>query len=703
MKQLLQNLGNGSSQIIDVPCPSIDKGQLLIQTSVSLISSGTERMLAQFGKANFIEKARQQPDKVKMVINKIKTDGVLSTLAAVKSKLDQSLPMGYSNVGRVLEVGPGVEGWSVGDRVLSNGPHAEIIRAPKNLCAKIPDDVSDEHAAFTVLSAIGLQGVRLAMPTLGETFVVIGLGLIGLLTVQLLKAHGCRVIGIDFDESRLALAKQFGAATINLTSGNDPVVFANTFTREQGVDGVIITAATKSNEPMHQAAQMCRKRGRIILVGVTGLELSRADFYEKELSFQVSCSYGPGRYDVDYEERGNDYPIGYVRWTEQRNFEAVLGLLANKLLNVEPLISHHFLFENAFDAYNLLTSNESSLGILLKYPSISNETLRQNSIKLRESVNSISSAPVIGFIGAGNYASRVLIPAFKKTSAVLKTIVTQGSISGVHVGNKFDLEYASTDISHIMNDDSINTVVIASRHDSHATLICQALSAKKNVFVEKPLCLTLDELNKITQCIDESPNQLVMVGFNRRFAPLVREMKKLLEAVTAPKVFVMTVNAGAIPSHHWTQDKLVGGGRILGEACHFIDLLRFLSHSEITNFTAVGMENKKDENATITLNFEDGSLGAIHYICNGHNSYPKERLDVFCSGSALQLNNYRTLYGFGWPKFKKIRSLFQDKGQQDCAREFVKSISEGKQSPISINEILEVSKIAIQVAEYLRA
>ena len=368
MRQILQSLGNGQTELVDVPCPSVAHGQLLIQSRMSLVSAGTERMLVEFGKASLLEKARRQPEKVRQVLDKVKTDGILPTLAAVRSKLDQPIPLGYCNVGTVLEVGSGVDDFKPGDRVASNGPHAEIVCVPKNLCAKIPDSVTDEAAAFTVLGSIGLQGVRLAQPTLGEAFVVSGLGLIGLVTVQILKAHGCRVLGLDFSPARLALAEKLGAETFNLSAG-DPVPVAMQFSRGRGIDGVLITAATDSDEPVRQAAQMCRRRGRIVLVGVVGMKLSRADFYEKELSFQVSCSYGPGRYDADYEQGGIDYPVGFVRWTEQRNFEAMLDMMASGQIDPTSLVTHRFSIDEAVGAYELISSKQPSLGVLLEYPS----------------------------------------------------------------------------------------------------------------------------------------------------------------------------------------------------------------------------------------------------------------------------------------------------------------------------------------------
>ncbi|HLB42244.1 MAG TPA: bi-domain-containing oxidoreductase [Gammaproteobacteria bacterium] len=701
MKRILQSLQTGITEIVETPCPQNKPGHLLIQTSFSLISPGTEKMLIDFSKASLLEKVRQQPDKVQAVLEKIKTDGLLETLDAIRDKLDQSLPLGYCNVGTVIEVGKGIEGFVIGDRVVSNGTHAEIVCVPKNICCKIPDEVSDESAAFAVLGAIGLQGIRLAQPALGESFVVIGLGLIGLLTVQLLRAHGCRVLGIDFDTKKLALASTFGAETVNLSLGEDPIVKAQQFSKYHGVDGVLITATTRSNDPVHQAAKMCRKRGRIILVGVTGLELSRADFYEKELFFQVSCSYGPGRYDSSYEERGNDYPIGFVRWTEQRNFEAFLEMLASKRVNVEVLISQRFLFDQALQAYQLLNDNEPILGLLLEYKNRDIHDLKLNIIHLNRATFSQAEQVCVGFIGAGNYASRSLIPAFKYTEAFLKVIACSGGVSGTQLGKKYGFVKVTTDVNHIFLDSEINTVVIATRHHNHAHLICEALKANKHVFIEKPLCVSLPELDSVVKHLAQYPSLRVMVGFNRRFSPHIQKIKSLLEGVNEPKSFIMTVNAGDIPVTHWTQDQAIGGGRIIGEVCHFIDLLRFLASSPITQYHMIKMGNMpKDDKVSISLSFADGSFGIIHYLANGHKSFPKERLEIFSSGKILQLNNFRELRGYGWPRFKKMKLWRQDKGQRLCVEQFVNAVKNNLNSPLPIEELIEVSRVTLELANH---
>jgi len=694
MKQLLQSIKTGETEIIDVPCPQIKTGHMLIATKQSLISSGTEKMLINFGKASLFEKTRKQPEKARMVLNKIKTDGFLTTLSAVRDKLNQLIPMGYCNVGTVMDQGTDSE-FSIGDRVVSNGSHAEVVCVAKNLCCKIPDTVSDEAATFTVLGAIALQGIRLSQPTIGENFVVIGLGLIGLLTVQLLRAQGCRVLGIDFDTKKIELAKLYGAETVNLSQGEDPIAIAHSFSHQCGVDGVLITAATDSNEPMHQAAKMSRKRGRIVLIGIAGLELIRDDFYKKELTFQVSCSYGPGRYDPQYEEQGHDYPIGFVRWTEQRNFEAFLNLLVDKKIEVDSLISHRFEFSQAEKAYKLLSSSEETLGILLRYQK-NNQHLTTKSIQINSTLVP-NKAICIGFIGAGNYTNRMLMPAFKSTNATFKLIASNGGVSGALTGRKFGFEKATTDINMIFSDLQINTVVIATHHNSHASFVCDAINANKHVFVEKPLCMTFSELDTLTKLFSKKTSQLIMVGFNRRFSPHIQKIKKLLHGIHEPKSFIMTVNAGVIPPEHWTQNKQVGGGRIIGEVCHFIDLFRYLAAAPISNFHTTKMRHA-DDNLTITLSFENGSFGIIHYLTKGHNSFPKERLEIFIAGKILQLDNFRKLRGFGWREFKTMNLWRQDKGQVNCIQAFVNAITHGLPAPIPVNELIEVSRLTLEIA-----
>jgi predicted dehydrogenase/threonine dehydrogenase-like Zn-dependent dehydrogenase len=714
MKQILQNLKTGDTEVADVPCPRVGTGQLLIRTTRSLISAGTERMLVDFGRASLLDKARQQPDKVRMVVDKVRTDGVLPTLDAVRQKLDQPLPLGYCNVGVVTQVGAGVSGFSVGDRVASNGWHAEMVSVPSTLCARIPDGVGDEAAAFTVIGAVALQGLRLAAPTLGECFAVTGVGLVGLIAVQLLRASGCRVLAIDIDESRLALAKRFGAETLSVRAGGDPLAAADRFSRGRGVDGVLLTLASKDSEAVMQAARMCRTRGRIVLVGVTGLELNRADFYQKELSFQVSCSYGPGRYDPSYEEQGRDYPIGFVRWTEQRNFEAVLDMLSHGRLETSPLVSHRFALEDAARAYAVVAGAEASRGIILEYAAHEHDSGADPAepvVRLRQARATATGAtarpvtPAVSFLGTGHYATAVLIPAFKAGGARLVSAASSMGVSGTHASRKYGFEEATTDPERLLADPSVDAVVISTRHDSHARYVLDALAAGKHVFVEKPLCLTLEELAAIEAAYESrapSPESrdrpLLMVGFNRRFAPHVRRMSALLEGTSEPRVLVMTVNAGAVPAGHWTQDPVVGGGRIVGEACHFIDLLRFLAGSAITSYTRLGLESTTHDTVSLQLGFSDGSIGSIHYVANGSKAFPKERLEVFTAGRVLQLDNFRVLRGYGWPGFGSMRLWRQDKGQKACADAFLQAVRSGGPSPIPFAELCEVSRVSIELA-----
>lgn len=712
MKQIVQHLNNGETVIVEAPAPKALPGTIVIRTTRTLISAGTERMLVNFGKASILQKARQQPEKVKQVLAKIKTDGVSATFEAVRSKLDQPIPLGYCNVGEVIEVGAGVFDFAIGDRVVSNGPHADLVRVPRLLCAHVPDCVNDDMAVFTVVASIGLQGMRLAEPALGETVVVIGAGLLGLLTVQLLLAQGCRVMAVDFDESKLALARQFGAETCNPTLGNNPVADGFAFSNGRGVDAVIITASTDSNDPVAQAAQMSRKRGRIILVGVTGLNLNRADFYEKELRFQVSCSYGPGRYDASYENEGHDYPLGFVRWTQQRNFEAILDLMAAGKINTDLLVSQRFPFESAAAAYNSLTTDHSGLGLMLTFDEpLGKRTSSRVTLSSPNSNSKPSGTIVIGAIGAGNYASRVLIPAFSKAGAALHTISSSGGLSSALLGRRAGFAIASSSARDIFDNSDVDAVLVATRHDSHASLTIEALKSGKHVFVEKPLALTLEEVDAVEAAYFKAHNDgagpQLMVGFNRRFAPQVQKMKKLLETVTEPKSFLMVMNAGPMSADHWTQDILVGGGRIIGEACHFIDLMRFLVGHPIVSVSARRMGDApgimvSEDKVSITLGFADGSFGTIMYLANGSLKFPKERIEVFVANRTLQIDNFRKMKGFGWPKFSNFNLYSQDKGQKICPSYFLSSIRTGI-PVISFNEIIEVARATIDAANQVRS
>ena len=575
MKQIIQDLKKGDTILEEVPVPKVKAGSVLIRTTRSLVSLGTERMLVDFGKANFLDKARQQPDKVKMVLNKVKTDGLKPTLDAVFNKLGQPLPLGYCNVGEVVAVGKGVTEFQIGDRVASNGNHAEYVCIPKNLVAKIPDNVSDEEAAFTVIGAIGLQGIRLLNPTFGETIVVVGLGLIGLVTAELLLANGCNVIGFDYDAKKVALAKEKGIVAINPGEGTDQVKFLENYTHGIGADGVIITASNKSNEIISQSAQMCRKRGRIILVGVIGLDISRADFYEKEISFQVSCSYGPGRYDDNYEQKGQDYPIGHVRWTEKRNFEAILNAISKKVLKVEPLITERISLNEYQTIYGNM-NNPNSIASILIY----DNNAEQKSVVALDQRSFKAQKGVIGIVGAGNFTSSTILPNLKKIQANIKYIASSGGLTGTIMAKKYAISNSTTDYSEILKDDEVDLVLITTRHNMHAPMVLEAIKAGKSVFVEKPLAIKETEMEDIIAAYKEARVN-VSVGFNRRFAPLAIKMKKLLGSDESPMNIVATMNAGAIPADVWVHDMEIGGGRILGEACHYIDLCSYLTGRKV--------------------------------------------------------------------------------------------------------------------------
>ncbi|MEO5357973.1 MAG: bi-domain-containing oxidoreductase [Nitrospirae bacterium YQR-1] len=697
MKQLIQDLRNGVVSLADSPIPQAGRESLVTETSLSLISTGTERMLLEFGRGSIIEKVKSQPEKVNQVIRKIKTDGLLPALDAVRAKMDEGILPGYSNVGEVYSIGRNVEGFYRGDRVVSNGGHAEFVCVPKNLCAKIPDSVSDESAVFTVVGAIALQGIRLLSPTIGESVCVIGLGLVGQLTLQLLVASGCRVFGIDINEDKVKLAESFGATGFTLRDKESPVETALAFSRGMGVDGVIVAASTKSTEPIDYAAEMSKKRGKIILTGVTGLELKRRPFYDKELTFQVSCSYGPGRYDRGYEELGNDYPFGYVRWTVKRNFEAVLDMMAAGKINVKPLISHCFPFMDAVSAYDLLMS-ESPLGIVLQY----DKTTAKRDFSVELTGNPVigkSEKPVIGYIGVGNFAKQVLLPNLKNSGATLKTIASAGSGSVSTVGRKFGFAVATSEYSRVFEDTDINTVFISTRHGSHAELVTKALRGGKNVFVEKPLALNKNELLDVIDAHSNS-NGILLVGFNRRFSIFSKKLKESLRFRVDPLCINIMVNAGAIDSGHWVHDSESGGGRIIGEACHFIDLMRYFTGSAISEVYSVsthGHSGVDQDKMSISIRFADGSIGTINYFSNGNRNYPKERIEVFFEGRVLVIDNFKSLICYGGGTNHK--QFGQDKGHSREVTEFLRAIETGGISPIPFNELIETTLASFAAVE----
>jgi len=706
MKQVVQNFRSGVLELLDVPCPAAGRGQLLIQTRASLISAGTERALVEFGQAGLLAKAWQSPERVRQVLDKIKTDGLFTAMEAVNAKLDDPMPLGYSNAGVIVELGPGVERFAIGDRVASNGGHAEMVNRPVNLCAKIPDQVTDAQASFAVVASIGLQGIRLIKPEIGETVAVFGLGLIGLLAVQMLSAGGARVLGIDPDGSRRELATKFGATAIDAAA--DSVAAALAQTRGQGVDAVLVTASAKEDTILSQAARMSRKRGRIVLVGVVNMELNRAEFYEKELSFQVSCSYGPGRYDPRYEDQGVDYPFAFVRWTEQRNIEAALELMAAGRLNVDPLITSRIPHAEASRAYELLKTDRTQLGVVLEYP---HDAPQVDRVTPNPTYAATSAPPIpgtgqvtIGVIGAGNFTRRELLPALKKTSARLISIASAGGVTAAHAARKFGFSQSTTDYRTILADRSINTVFITARHDLHAPMVVEALAAGKHVFVEKPLAITRGELHKIREAYAATSGQQLMVGFNRRFSPHAVRIKQLLAGRSQPATVEMLVNAGHLPADHWMHDPQVGGGRIIGEGCHWIDLLTFLIGSPITDVQAAmvgdtgGLATRNDH-MSLMLSYADGSLGNVHYFSAGHRSFPKETLRIFCQGRVLELDNFRRLRGFGWPGFTKHRLFRQDKGHQAEISSFVDRVAHGGPPLIPAEQLWNVTEATFAAEE----
>ena len=712
MKQVFQSLLDGSISSPDLAVPNVKEGHLLIKSKCSLISAGTERMLAKFGKSNFIEKAKQQPNKVKEVLNKLKTDGLLATYESVQSRLNEPLPLGYCNVGEVISIGKGVKGYQIGDRVASNGPHAEIFNVPENLCAKIPDNLNDLSASFTVLGSIALQGIRLAKPSFGETFLVSGLGLIGILTCQFLKANGCNVLGVDIDNKKCNLAKQLGVDVLQIDSNSDPVSWCLNNTDGFGVDGSIITASTESSEPIDIAALASRKRARIILIGVTGVALNREIFYKKEIKFQVSCSYGPGRYDNNYEINGNDYPIGFVRWTEQRNFQAVLKAFSNGFINTDILISHKFDFSKIKEAYELLINSSDCLGIIILYKKdidTKKNTLVFNNKKIRNQKNNIN----VSFIGSGNYANRFLIPTFYKSNVKFNYISSFTGTTSTEVAKKFNFKYSTTNVEEVFKDDETNLIVIATRHNSHSKLIIKSLNEGKNVFVEKPLCLSVEELNSIDKAYMLAQEKFtippkLMIGFNRRFSPCIKEIKNFLDKEDSPKSFIYTINAGELPPNHWHNDVNIGGGRLISEACHFVDILCFLSNSEINSIQLISLKNNKytPETFSIQISMNDGSIGNVHYFANGSKSFPKERLEVFVNKNIILLDNFKKIKTWGNIKLDKINKFNSEKGQENCINEFILSLKSNTECPIPYKQIYDLHKWLLPLKEkkeiYLR-
>lgn len=627
----------------------------------------------------------------------------MPTYESVMNKLNQPMALGYCNVGKVIAVGEGVSEFAVGDRVASNGSHAEVVAVAKNLVAKIPDTVTDEEAAFTVIGAIGLQGLRLANPTLGETIVVTGMGLLGLILAQLLLANGCNVIGIDIDQEKLNLAASWGVKVVNPSEGGDTVAFVEEQTNGVGADAVIITASNKSNDIIHEAAQMSRKRGRIILVGVIGLDLRRDDFFKKELTFQVSASYGPGRYDENYEEKGNDYPIGFVRWTEKRNFETILSAIATKKLDMASLITERVKLRDYALIYGDMRK-KGSIASIIEYP---DETTYKTIVN-HSGTTFKGSKAVIGIIGAGNFTSATILPRLVKTPANIKYIASAGGLTASSLAKRFNITNATTDYKKILLDEAVNLVMITTRHNLHAHMTIETLMAGKHVFVEKPLALNNNELDQIIsthqQLSAKGQKQTITVGFNRRFAPLAMEMKKQLGIGNSPINIIATMNAGFIPQEAWVHDLQSGGGRIIGEACHFIDLCTYLAESKVKAviMNAMGANPKENtDNASILLKYENGTNAVINYFANGSKTYSKERLEVFSQGKILIMDNWRKLKGYGFKSFSS-KSTSQDKGHANQFNLLIDTLQKGGQPLIPLDEIINTTLASFAAIQSLK-
>lgn len=705
MKQVIQNFKTGELYVDEVPVPSLSRGMVLVENTFSLISAGTERSTVKVGKASLLGKAKQRPDLVAQVLQNIKKEGIKATLEKVKTKLDSLKALGYSTSGRVVASMDSNNYFKPGDRVACAGQdyasHAEVVAIPQNLVVKVPDNVSDEEASFTTLGAIAMQGVRQAEPKLGEIVCVIGLGLLGQITCQLLKANGCKVLGIDISGGLIELAKELGAdAALNRQDANLQA-FINNFTYGHGFDSIIITAATPSNDPIELSAEIARKKGRVVVVGAIKMDVPRdPHFYRKELELRMSCSYGPGRYDVNYEENGSDYPYPYVRWTEQRNMEAFLQLIDQGRINIKPLITHTFNIEEAETAYDIVMGKvkEPHIGILLHYP----ENERKFSTRYHVGSNPVQQIN-LGVIGAGSFAQSYLIPYAKSWGASLDTVVTSKGITAKNVAQKFGFNHASSESTDITDNPAINTVFIATPHNSHAQFVMAALKGGKHVFVEKPLAMMEEELEEIRAYCSVNKGK-VMVGFNRRFAPVAVELKKAFNGIGEPLVINYRVNAGFIPKEHWTQNEQIGGGRIIGEVCHFVDLMQYLTgalpvtvYAQCINATSEQIKN--DDNIIINLTFSDGSVGSIIYVANGDKSMPKERVEIFGGGQVGVINDFRGGELYSGNKSRELK--LEGKGHKQEVYEFLEAIKQGREYPISFESLYMTTKATFRILDSL--
>ncbi|NSW52162.1 MAG: Gfo/Idh/MocA family oxidoreductase [Anaerolineae bacterium] len=709
MKQLLQNMKDGEAVVVDLPVPDTSPGMALVRTAASLVSAGTERMVVEFAEKGLIGKARSRPDLVKQVLDKARREGILSTVEAALNRLDQPMALGYSSAGTVTALGAGMEGFQAGQRVACAGGgyavHAEYALVPKNLLTPLPDSVDFESAAFTTIGAIALQGFRLAEVQLGERVAVIGLGLLGLLSVQLCHAAGCSVFGVDLDPQRIEMAQKMGAAA----AGRDAAeAAAAEFTRGEGFDAVLICADTTSNDPVWLAGQIARDRAKVVAVGAVGLTIPRKIYYQKELSLVVSRSYGPGRYDPAYEEGGVDYPISYVRWTEGRNMAGFVDLLAKGRIDVREMITHRFPIADAPQAYQLITGKreEPFLGVLLTYPQHEVQAVVRRVTLPQPSTAKAAGALSLGVLGAGNYAQAVFLPMVKKTGDVqLHTIVSGAGMTAATAGKRFGFRYASASEVDILENENINLVAILSRHQHHARQTEKALRQGQHIYCEKPLAIREEELAALAAILKRETSAMLCVGFNRRFAPLAITMKHALRG-SEPMVVHYRINAGMLPANHWLHDPNQGGGRIIGEGCHFIDFINFLVGDIPATVRADALPDDERyhlDNVILTLRYANGSIGTVAYLANGDKAFPKEAVEVFQNGTAARLDDFRTLELCRNGNRKVIHNrLRQDKGHASAWQTFLRAVRIGGEAPIPYRHILGSTQAAFAAMESLR-
>lgn len=711
MKQVIQDVRTGETSVFEVPTPKPKPGTALVRTVASLVSAGTERALLEFAGKGLLGKARSRPDLVRQVFEKVRREGILTTIEAVQRRLDQPMPLGYSSSGKIVEVGEGLMGFHVGDRVVCAGGgyavHAEYAVVPQNLLAHLPESVDFESGASATLGAIALHGFRLAEPQIGERVVVIGLGLLGLLTAGIARAAGCVVFGVDLSTARVELARSMGIEAVVREGAEEA---AASFSKGMGFDVVLICADTSSDDPVELGGTIARDRARVVAVGAVGMTIPRRLYYAKELTLLVSRSYGPGRYDPLYEEAGHDYPFGYVRWTEGRNLAAYVNLLAEGKLDITPLITHRFPIERATEAYDVITgkADEPFLGVVITYPEITPEPVApQTHLLLKERPIEPTSAIRLGALGAGNFATSILFPVLQRIRGIeLVGLATATGMTGTHTGRKYGFRYATTDEGEILADDQINTVTVLTRHHLHAQQVIDALQVGKHVFCEKPLSLTSEGLIGIVKAVEDS-DRLLTVGFNRRFAPLAVQLKGFFEGVHEPMSMYYRVNAGLLPLEHWLHDPGQGGGRIVGEACHFIDFLTFLLGVPPIRVQSKGLpddERYQEDNVLLAFEFPDGSIGTIAYLASGDQALPKERLEVIGGGRVAVLDDFRRLETFTQGRRRVKRSwLRQDKGHRAIWQTFANAITTGGPPPIPYDQLFAVSMASFAAVESLRS